>query len=270
MKVSALVQAQVFRELAPSLPYPLALQLVADEEVGGRDGTLHQLEQGVTGTFVVIGEHSGLNLVADSKGVVQARLLAVGRSGHGAYPWLGDNALLKLVDTVTRLMTRYPVATEEAWRTTVNLARMDTPNRAFNQVPAQAEAWLDIRFPAEDADLDGRSPREVAEYLQTFCEPEVTAVVDRVESPHHADHDRSEVKELRRAAQAQGYPADFLYKHGGSDAGYYSGRGIAAVAFGVAGGGQHGPEEYAEISTIVPYHRALTGFLEHLRPTVGG
>ena len=49
MKVSALVQAQVFRELAARLPYPLALQLVADEEVGGRDGTLHQLEQGVTG-----------------------------------------------------------------------------------------------------------------------------------------------------------------------------------------------------------------------------
>jgi len=39
MKVAALVEAQVFRELAAELPYPLALQLVTDEEVGGRDGT---------------------------------------------------------------------------------------------------------------------------------------------------------------------------------------------------------------------------------------
>jgi len=265
MKVSALVQAQVFRELASTLPYPLALQLVADEEVGGRDGTLHQLQQGVAGSFVVIGEHSRLNLVADSKGLAQVRLRAEGRGGHGAYPWLGDNALLKLMNTLTRLLTRYPVPTEEVWRTTVNLASVQTPNRSFNQVPAQAEAWLDIRFPVEDADLDGRTPEQIAEYLLSFSDPGVTVTVDRVEPPHHADHDGPEVRELRRAAQRQGYPAEFVYKHGGSDASYYSDHGIAAVAFGVGGAGQHGPDEYAEISTIVPYYRAIKEFLERLR-----
>jgi succinyl-diaminopimelate desuccinylase len=270
MKVSALVQAQVFRELATRLPYPVALQLVADEEVGGRDGTLHQIQQGVTGTFVVIGEHSGLDIVADSKGLVHATLRASGRSGHGAYPWLGDNALLKLMNTVTRLLARYPVAAEEIWRTTVNLARVDTPNRAFNQIPAQAEAWLDIRFPAEDADLNGRTPQEIAAYLQTFCEPDVTVAVEDLDSPQHADHDRPEVKDLRRAAQSQGYPANFLYKHGAGDGGFYSGRGIAAVAFGVGGGGQHGPDEYVEIATIAPYYRALKEFLERLRSVASG
>jgi succinyl-diaminopimelate desuccinylase len=142
---------------------------------------------------------------------------------------------------------------------------VETPNRSFNQIPAQAEAWLDIRFPAEDGDLNGRTPEQIAEYLRSFCEPGVTVAVDRVESPHHADHDGSQVRELRRAAQRQGYPAEFLYKHGGSDASYYSGRGIAAVAFGVGGAGQHGPDEYAEITTIVPYYRALKEFLEGLR-----
>jgi succinyl-diaminopimelate desuccinylase len=270
MKVSALLQAQVFRELATRLPYPIALQLVADEEVGGRDGTLYQLQQTVTATFAIIGEHSGLNIVADSKGFVRAKLLAGGRTGHGAYPWLGDNALIKLVRTVTRLLARYPVATEEVWRTTVNLARVDTPNRAFNQIPAQAEAWLDIRFPAEDADLNGRTPGEIVEYLLTFCEPDVAVAIDHVDHPHHTDHDRPEVRVLRRAAQSQGYPADFLYKHGAGDGGYYSGRGIAAVAFGVGGGGQHGPDEYVEIATIVPYYRALKEFLERLGSAADG
>ena len=270
MKVSALVLAQVFRELAPTVPYPLALQLVSDEEVGGCDGTLYQLHQGVTGMFVVIGEHSGLNIVADSKGLLRARLRAGGRGGHGAYPWLGDNALIKLVNTVTRLMARYPAATEEVWRTTVNLARVDTPNRSFNQIPAEAEAWLDIRFPAEDTDLADRTPREIAEYLGTFCEPDVAVAVDHVEPPHSVDHNHPEVRELRRAAQSRGYPADFQHKHGGSDAGYYSGHGIAAVAFGVGGAGQHGPDEYAEIPTIVPYYQALKQFLGHLSPNAEG
>ncbi len=108
MKVSALVEAQVFGELAGSVTYPLALQLVTDEEVGGRDGTLHQLEQGVSGEFVIIGEHSGLRIVTESKGMITATLRAVGRSGHSAYPWLGDSALLKLLRSLDNVLARYP------------------------------------------------------------------------------------------------------------------------------------------------------------------
>ena len=92
----------------------------------------------------------------------------------------------------------------------------------------------------------------------------MTVAIDQVDPPHHTDHDRAEVKELRTAAQSHGYPADFLYKHGSGDGGFYSGRGIAAVAFGVGGAGQHGPDEYVEIATIVPYYRALKEFLERL------
>jgi succinyl-diaminopimelate desuccinylase len=264
MKVSALVLAQVFRELAARLPFPLALQLVTDEEVGGRDGTLHQIEQGVTGAFVVIGEHSGLDIVADSKGLLHATLTATGRSGHGAYPWLGDNALVKIVNTLGRLLARYPVATEEVWRTTVNVARVHTPNQAINQTPAQAQAWLDIRFPAEDADLNGRAAVEVADYLGSFCDPGVEVEIDQLDPPQHADHDRPEIAALRLAAQHQGYRGDFLPKHGAGDGGFYSGHGVAAVAFGVGGAGQHGPEEYADVPTIAPYHRALTEFLTSL------
>ena len=150
MKVSALVLAQAFREVAGALPYPLGLQLVTDEEVGGRNGTLHQIQQGVSGEFVIIGEHSGLQIVTDSKGMITATLRAVGRSGHAAYPWRGDNALIKLQASLASLLGAYPPATEEAWRTTVNLAKIQTPNQARNQIPALAEAWLDIRYPPDD------------------------------------------------------------------------------------------------------------------------
>ena len=266
MKVTGLAQALAFRETAPTLPYPLALQLVADEEVGGRDGTKHQLEQGVTGDFVIIGEHSRLDIVADSKGLIRARLLATGHSGHGAYPWLGDNALLKIVRTITRLTERYPVPAEEAWRTTINVARIETPNRAFNQIPAEAEAWLDIRFPTEDNDLAGADAEKVAAHLATSAEPGVTVTVDHVDPPHHADHDSPYMAHLRAAAREQGYGGEFLYKHGAGDGRFYSARGIPAVAFGVGGHGQHGPDEYTEISTITPYYRALVSFLHRLTP----
>jgi len=262
MKVSALVQAQVFSELAGIVPYPLGLQLVTDEEVGGRHGTLHQLEQGVSGEFVIIGEQSGLRIVTDSKGMVTANLRAVGRAGHSAYPWLGDNALVTLGRSLARILAAYPVATEEAWRTTVNIARIETPNQTRNQIPALAEAWLDIRFPPEDANLNGKTVQEVTAYLASFCEPGVTPVVDHADPPHHADRDRPEIRRLQQAAANQGYRAGFLRKHGAADGRFYYQRGVDAVIFGVGGDGLHSADEYADTTTITPYYQALKEFLD--------
>jgi succinyl-diaminopimelate desuccinylase len=263
MKLSALVEAQVFRELAGTLPYPLALQLVTDEEVGGRNGTLHQIRQGVSGEFVIIGEHSGLQIVTDSKGMITATLRAVGRGGHSAYPWRGDNALIKLQRSLANLLAAYPVATEEAWRTTVNIARIQTPNQVRNQIPALAEAWLDIRFPPEDTDLNGKTVPEIAAHLATFCEPGVTPAVDHADPPHHADQNRPEIRGLKQAVANQGYRADFLRKHGAADGRFYYQQGTDAVIFGVGGDGLHGPDEYADTTTIAPYYRALKQFLHN-------
>jgi succinyl-diaminopimelate desuccinylase len=266
MKVSALAEAQVFRELAGAVPYPLALQLVTDEEIGGRNGTLHQIQQGVSGEFVLIGEHSGLRIVTDSKGMITATLRAVGRSGHSAYPWLGDNALVKLQRSLASLLAAHPAATEEAWRTTVNVARIETPNRAYNQIPALAEAWLDIRFPPEDTDLNGKTAAEIAAYLASFCEPGVTPVINHADPPHHADRHRPEIHRLQQAVRDQGYRADFLRKHGAADGRFYYQRGIDAIIFGVGGDGLHGTDEYADTTTIAPYYRALSEFVRDPRP----
>ncbi|MFB9967173.1 M20 family metallopeptidase [Sinosporangium siamense] len=266
MKVSVLALAHVFRESAADLPYPLALQLVTDEEVGGYNGTAHQIDQGVAGDFVVIGEQSGLRIVTDSKGMAIVDLRAEGRSAHSAYQWQGDNALVKLWRTLENLTTAYPVAAEEVWRTTVTLSRVTTPNPARNQVPDSAEAWLDIRYIPEDADFSGRTPEQIAAHIATYCEPGVTPVVLRADPPHHADPASPDVRSLQRAARGQGYPADFLRKHGAADGRFYYQRGIEAVIFGVGGEGQHGPEEYVDITTIAPYCRALMDFLRNLSP----
>jgi succinyl-diaminopimelate desuccinylase len=261
MKVSALVLAHVFAQLAPTLPYPLALQLVTDEEIGGRNGTLHQLEQGVAGGFVVIGEQSGLEIVTDSKGILQARLAATGRAAHSAYPWQGDNALLRIMAAVRALHEAYPLPEAEQWATTVNVARMGTPNTAFNQVPASAEAWLDIRFPPGEPGFDGRGGAQIAAHLADLCGPGVAVEVAHADAPHHADRDSAEVRALQQAARAQGYPAGFLRKHGAADGLFYSQRGVDAVIFGIGGAGLHGPDEYADVTTIKPYYRAVREFL---------
>ncbi|MGK5681738.1 M20 family metallopeptidase [Actinoplanes sp. URMC 104] len=262
MKVAALVMAHVFREVAPQLGFPVALQLVTDEEVGGADGTAHQIAQGVRAGFVVIGEQSGLRVVNESRGLAHVRLAAKGRAAHAAYPWLGDNALLRVTEGVGRLLARYPVPPAEAWRTTVNVARIDTPNRAVNQVPDEAGAWLDVRFPAEDGDFAGRSAAEIAAHLGEVTGLEAT--VEALGHPHHADPGSREVGLLRAAAREAGFAGELLAKHGAADGRHYSARGVDAVIFGPGGDGQHGPREYADLTTVAPYGRALRSFLRAL------
>ena len=113
MKISALAEALAFRELAVSLPQPVALQLVTDEEVGGRNGTRHQLARGVRGRFVIIGESSGPRIVTESKSMLGVDLRAEGHGAHSAYQWLGHNALVALMRSVERLLARYRIATAE-------------------------------------------------------------------------------------------------------------------------------------------------------------
>ena len=270
MKVAALAQALAFRELAGRVPYPVGLQLVTDEEARGHDGTLHQLRQGVTARFAVVGEATNLGIATDCKGCIRARLIAEGRSAHGAYPWLGDNALLKLNRSIDAILSAYPVPEEEAWRATVNVARVDTTNQAFNQVPAQAEAWLDIRFPAGDPGLDGKTAQQVGAHLAGFCEPGVTPVVDLLDPPHHVDQRYPEVTALRAAVRGQGYPGEFLRRNGNGDVVSFARHGIACVEWGIGGDGLHGPGEYADITTIDPYYQALIAFLSAPRPTSPG
>jgi succinyl-diaminopimelate desuccinylase len=257
MKVAALVLAEVFRRLVHDLPYPLGLQLVTDEEVGGYAGTGHQIDDGVAAGFVIIGEQSGLRVVTESKGLLQVRLLARGTAAHAAYPWLGDNALLTLSAAVGGILDRYPTPSAEAWVTTVNVARIETGNAAVNQVPADATARLDIRFPPEDTALHGRTRTEVAAYLRTLTGDRVAVVIDALAPPHWADPACREVTLLRAGG-------DLLRKHGSADGRFYSARGMNAVIFGPGGAGQHGPDEYADLTTIEPYHRAVSGFLRAL------
>ncbi|MBL7261792.1 M20 family metallopeptidase [Paractinoplanes lichenicola] len=259
MKVAALIMADVFRELAPRLDFPIALQLVTDEEVGGADGTAHQIAQGVRAAFVVIGEQSRLRIVNESRGLAHVRLTAKGRAAHAAYPWLGDNALVTVMNAANEVLKRYPIPGDEVWRTTVNVARIDTPNTAVNQVPAEASAWLDIRFPAEDEDWQD------AERVKAHLES-ITGVNVQVEShghPHYADPESADVKLLQKAAGPAG---TLLAKHGAADGRHYSAVGVDAVIFGPGGDGQHGASEYADLTTLTPYGKALRAFLTGLSP----
>lgn len=60
---------------------------------------------------------------------------------------------------------------------------------------------------------------------------------------------------------SQGYRPDFLRKHGAADGRFYYQQGTDAIIVGIGGDGLHGPDEYADTTTITPYYQALKDFL---------
>ena len=142
----------VMRIIAEDQTIPsVALMLTTDEEIGGMDGVqylVNKIGYRCKVALVPDGGKSPEDIVIESKGVLQIRLIADGVSAHGAFPWRGENAVEKLIRAYQNIQKSFPETDpKEHWHTTCNLG-MISGGRATNQVPDQASCTLDIRHPA--------------------------------------------------------------------------------------------------------------------------
>jgi succinyl-diaminopimelate desuccinylase len=111
-----LFAARLVRGVLPSLPGPLTLAVVADEETGGAQGAAWLLEQGVVrGDACLIGEPSpALHPTVGQKGSCWLEISVAGRAAHGSTaPVGGDNAIV----TASRVV----LALQEVWQMEVRL-----------------------------------------------------------------------------------------------------------------------------------------------------
>lgn len=264
MKAAALIMTETFCKLAPRLPYPLALQVVSDEEVGGLHGTAHQITQGVRPDFVICGEFTPEGTICnESKGICSVDVQYTGRTAHSAYPWDGVNAIVAAQQFIDRLLQEIPIPPNPIWRTTANIATMTTSNTIRNQVPDNATVGVDIRYIPEDARFT--TEESALKYLQTLAPNTVISLVQYVPS-HFASPTHPDVQLLASAVQTvTGKPTECIRKPGSADVRYYSAAGVPAVAFGVQGAGPHTDTEYVQLTSLQRYADSLQTFLQMLK-----
>jgi succinyl-diaminopimelate desuccinylase len=253
---------EVFCEHAKQLPYAVGLQLVTDEEIGGEDGTGHQRRSGVLAEHFISGESTGFAVNTDAKGACWVKLTAHGVSAHGAYPWNGMNALHRLHKAIDAVMKIYPVPLKEVWRTSVNLAKIETKNDAFNKVPDEATAFLDIRFTADDVHF--KSKKIALAFLKKIVGSGISIECAQWGPPHHADSSGTLVRSLHAAIKKHVKVQPAQKTHGASDARFYSDAKTHAVCFGPIGGGLHTTAEWVSIRSISVYKDILREYLQCL------
>lgn len=234
---------------------------VADEESEEEEekSTDHVVAGGLTGDFAITGEPTDLRIGVQAKGVLMLRIHVSGTAAHGARPWLGDNAVLKAIDTFRRIES-LPFARESSElfdRPSINLGRI-VGGDAVNKVPDSCVIDVDVRYlPGQDPEAVLASVKELPDCLvhKVFHRP--PAIVDR--------HDPY-VAALAHSV-ANGGPIERISvgRDGASDAISFLAAGVPAVEFGPEGGGHHGPDEWVSISSLERYRRALVDFV-HLIP----
>ena len=262
MKVSTLVLAEAFCKTASQVPYALGLQVVTDEEIGGYDGAAYQFEQGVTTDFYITGEQSANDIVAAVKGICWLKLVQKGKTSHGAYPWLGDNALLKLTALIQKIHEVYPVPTKETWNTTASIAQLKSHTEGFfNRVPDSAEVHIDFRFIPGDPNFVTKDA--VRAFIASLDPTVEVKEFVTFEGAPFAELDHPLLQHLlTTTSQAKGSPSRPIRRYAGSDARHLmADPAMRAIEYGVGGAFEHSNGEYADLTSVAVMRAALPAFL---------
>ncbi len=102
---AAMVSARILNEFGP-LDNNVEFWFTADEEIGGVDGARWLAEsRRLKGDVCVIGDGNGGGRELPSidlgcKGGAGTKLVSRGKTAHGSTPYLGDNAIRKLIEVI--------------------------------------------------------------------------------------------------------------------------------------------------------------------------
>jgi len=228
---------------------PFGILITGDEEVGGYHGAENALKK-IQADFCIALDGGGLKkIVVKEKGLLTLKLISKGKAAHGARPWLGENAIVKLFEDYRKLSSLFQSSSLDHWHRTLNFGIVQG-GKSHNQVPDHAEAVLDIRY-TENDDVDA-----LIEEMQREIQGKL--VVEEKEPLFHGGNSPYLDLLLEIAGDTQ-----VGFEHGASDARFLSAYGIKGIVWGADGDeSQHSQSEHVNIASLTTLYGYLSSFIE--------
>lgn len=234
----------------------IAFMLSGDEELDGNNGVNAMLQNGFTADVCILpdaGDGWGTLSVA-AKGIYRPIISIRGQEHHGAYPWDGDGAAIKLAHFLVELEDVFD--TTDKYNSTMTVAMMNAGN-AVNQGPREAEVTLDIRY-KDQADF-ARILTEMDKLLGKY-NGEITSTMSGRD--YQLNPDLPLIKAFIAMYEKHvGQPIRMMRSHGSSDARYFSEHGISVIMLQPDGGERHSAKEWMSVSSFYKFYELLKEYV---------
>lgn len=152
MKTQCLMMMYVLRRLiAEGRHNDFWLLFTEDEEVGSDHGVremVNYLCENDMSPHAVFAPDGGPDFayVEKEKGIMSFTATTTGMAAHASRPFLGDNAVDKMIAFYAALQKRYPNPTsEQDWIVSLSMTRI-AAGEALNAIPDRCEAGFDVRL----------------------------------------------------------------------------------------------------------------------------
>ncbi len=291
----AMVMASHLSEIDADFSGSIQLDFVPDEETGGNHGTKYLVERGISvGDACIVGEGTssrtwGIAVRIAEKGILDLEISALGKTSHASVPFLGENAIDKLIKVLSivkemenreielppivrkiidqsmpyyeRISKNYglpvDIFRQLFSKMTVNVGVIKGGVKT-NVVPDYAEAKVDIRL------LPGQNPEMVySEIEKKVHESGIRGIgLDKnVALPSYENPEGAFVSLVKRCvAEVTGAEqVNTIIGSGATDARYIRGlRGIPTVILGPGNQSSHSANEYVDIEDMVVMSKIYT------------
>jgi len=242
-------------------PSNVGLMIVSDEEIGGFDGTNYLVNtENYTCDFAIAAEptHTDspdkLAIVISEKGVLLLKIYVKGKSAHGSRPWLGENAIEKLINKFHEIKKLFNEASaNDNWKITINLSKFNA-GTAYNKVPDHAELYLDIRY-TEDTSID-----EILEKINQIKDINIE-VIESSSILTNEDNNEKILSFKSAIETITNNTCELIKECGASDLRFTSEKGMTSVICGPLGANYHGDGEFIYVNSLLLYFNCMIKFI---------
>lgn len=261
---SALEAIHSLVEGGVTLKYNLVFAATSDEESGSKLGLIPLLKRKILNVdAAVVLDADDFEIVVTQKGLMHLKVRIKGKKAHGAYPWLGVNAIeiaAKIITDLKREKMNYK-QNRYLRGPTLNVGTISGGDKV-NVVSDWCEFELDFRF------LPGTSEKQLLRNLRRTiwrsAGRDFKIEIQGIQDPYYIDPKHPLVAHLVQAMRRVKASPRISGSEGATVITFFKTMNIPAVAtgFGTAGCA-HIVDEYARISNLYKGAQVLSEFLKN-------
>jgi succinyl-diaminopimelate desuccinylase len=244
------------------LDYNLIFAATADEETGSSLGLIPLLQKKILHPdAALVLDADDFHIVVTQKGLIHLKIKLEGRKAHGAYPWLGLNAINLASEIIDELKKfKFKVYKNKYLRSpTVNIGTIKGGDKV-NVVADWCEFEVDLRF------LPGDSSKEILFRLGKLIKKHAKKFkieIEGIQKAYSIEAGHPLVHYLVGAMKKERIRPLIKGSEGATVITFFQDKNIAAIATGFGYGGcAHSADEFVKINSLYKGTLVLERFLK--------